>query len=287
MKGLLGHIAIFLLLSVVLAGCLGEELDESDDNGGGPSSDQVGVLEGQVIDVDLNRVEGATISLVQDADLVGETRTGADGRYRIDDIEPGEYRVQFTAPCCREFVQSVTITAGDVVEVSARMDPYTQAELGEPFIDDNGQWTGFLACGFGAGETVNPCAVDPSSDNVHGWSVQEGVGGVAIAADWDPAGGVLGTGLEINIENEGCYRVECSHRYEVLDGPPPLRTVINNADIDDDEWHWDKVEGSRALQFRVFPSSEPNVVYQQEFTLYWHIFYFQEAPADYDPIPDA
>ncbi len=288
MKGLIVHSIWFLLLSVTLAGCLGDGGEEpqggSDGNGSGSGSG--GALEGQVIDMDLNQLEGAQISLVQDDSLVEETRSGEDGRYRLEDIEPGEYRVQFTAPCCRESVQGVTIVAGDVTEASARLEPYTQAELGEPYIDTGGEWTGFLACGFGAGETVNPCAVDPSSDNVHDWDVEEGVEGVAITVDWDPAGGVLGTGLEVNIENQGCYRVECSHRYEVLDGPPPLQTVINNEDIEDEDWHWDQVEGKRDLQFRVFPSSEPNVVYQQEFTVYWDVFYFQQAPADHDPSPD-
>lgn len=288
MKGFQPYLVWLFLLSVSFAGCIGDGGDDpqGDGNGQGAGSENLGVLEGQVIDVDLNQLEGAQVSLVQDESLVEETRSGEDGRYRIEQIEPGDYRVQFTAPCCREFVQQVAIAAGEAVEVSARLEPYTQAELGEPYIDTSGEWTGFLACGFGAGETVNPCAVDPSSDNVHGWVVEEGVEGVAITVDWDPAGGVLGTGLEVLIENDGCYRVECSHRYEVLDGPPPLQTVINSADIDEEDWRWDQVEGKRDLQFRVFPSSEPNVVYQQEFTVYWDVFYFQEAPADHDPSPD-
>ncbi len=281
-------LTLVLILGAALAGCLGGDDAKVSTNDDDIEPDEgTGSITGRVLTSDLSEIEGATVALVDDGELVGETRSDETGKYTLESIEPGQYRLQVGATCCREAVQGVEVVEGETITVDMQLDRFTAADLKQPFIEEF-DWTGFLACGAGAvGVTTNPCFADESSDNVHDFEVDEGINALAFGMTWDSAGGVFGEDLYVTLENDGCDATECSYEYGQLEGSDPLSMVVNNGDISDDEWKWDKVEGKRPLQFRVFPSFEVAVVYQQAFTVHWHVFHNQEAPGDYTPIPDA
>lgn len=282
-------LALILILGAALAGCLGGDDAQptgNDDDDGTPA-EGTGTITGRVLTSDLSEIEGANVALVDDGELVADTQSDETGEYRLENIEPGQYRLQVGAVCCREGVQGVEVVEGETVTVDMQLDRFTAADLKEPFVEEF-DWTGFLACGAGAvGVTTNPCFLDESSDNVHEFQVEEGINALAFGMTWESAGGIFGEDLYVTLENNDCDATECSYEYGELEGPDPLSMVINNGDISDDEWTWDKVEEPRELQFRVFPSFEVAVVYQQAFTVHWHVFHNQEAPGDYTPIPDA
>lgn len=280
-------LALVLILGAALAGCLGGDDTQFNENGEDEAPvEGTGTITGRVLTSDLSEIENANVALVDNGELIGETRSDDTGKYALRNIEPGQYRLQVTAACCREAVQGVTVVEGETTTVDMQLDRFTAADLQRPFTEQF-DWSGFLACGAGAvGVTTNPCYLDPSSDNVHDFEVDEGISALAFGMTWESAGGVFGEDLYVTLENRDCDATQCSYSYGSLEGSDPLSMVVNNGDISDNEWTWDKVDGQRELQYRVFPSFEVAVVYQQAFTVHWTVFHNHEAPADFNPIPD-
>lgn len=282
------RIALIALLvsTALLAGCLGGDDDPdtgSETNDGG--SEDLGSIAGRILTVDLEQIANANVALVDGSDLIADTRTDEEGKYSIASIEPGEYRLQASAACCRESVQGVTINAGEETSIDLQLDRFTEADLQQPFVEEH-EWEGFMACGVGSPVVVaSPCGdVDENDDFLLNWELKAGVQEVVIGVSWDASGGVMGEEFYVAMEIAGCG-AGCSsaNTYGSGEGPSPLLFNAPNPGGDND---YNDIEDTAAVQFRVFPAFAPDVYYQQPFTVHYHVFYHEGAPEGYDPIPD-
>lgn len=273
-----------ILVATVLAGCFGgDDSPQAENAADATVSDDLGAVTGRVLTADLTEVKQANVQLVDGSELVAETRTDDDGKYTLNNVEPGDYRLQVTAPCCREFVQGVTVQAGEVTSVDVQLVRFTSADLKIPYVEEF-KWEGFLGCGVGTPAiTLSACEdVDPNDEPMHFWEIKEGLQEIAIGMTWDAAGGLLGERLIIFVENLGCTSV-CDKEYARVGGESP---VVFTVESPSDEWSFENVEGSREMQYLVLPDFEPDFYYQQPFTVHYHLFYNQAVPDGYDPIPD-
>ena len=295
------------LAAALFAGCLGD--DDSPKGSDGPSSSnapdatptaETGSVRGKVLTNNLEPVANAAVALVQDADIIATTASDAQGAFTFNGVAPGSYRVQVAAVCCESAIAAVDVVAGRVADVGLKLEPLTADDLQLPYAVPN-EWEGFLSCAVAAGDptvanpalaacglpgAVHPSLADPNEDFFKVFNVSAGIRTLFVGMDWEPTGGVTGNDLLVAVENEGCNGLGCSYSYAEAVGPPPLVVRIDNDDITESAWTWDNVNASRQLQFRVFAAGT-NAVYQQPFTVQWHAFYWQEAPADFVPLSDS
>ncbi len=78
---------------------------------------------GLVVDVSGAPVPGAAVRLSRDGADIGETESGADGRFALPDVAPGELVITVTSPGFAEATLAVTVTAGDVPRVQVVLQP--------------------------------------------------------------------------------------------------------------------------------------------------------------------
>lgn len=293
----------------VLAGCIGGEDADPIATPAETKAPEVkttaetGSIKGKIVTKDLEEVAKASVGVVgTDGEILTTTETDKSGQFTINGLKPGQYKLQVTAICCRAVVKTVDVKANAVTDANFQLDKLTKDDLQEPYVRTT-EWHGFISCGVGAGvpDVRNPkvavCAIpgifdeslaDPNEDFLEEFNVSTGLKSLVIGMDWKPVGGVSGGNLNLLVENEDCGGVSCSYRYADLDGAPALIVRIDNDDITDEAHLWDKIEGERVLQYRVFAGDGyANLIYQQPFTVYTHAFYWEEAPEDFSPVPDA
>jgi hypothetical protein len=280
---------VLILLGAFLAGCLGDDGAMLADNGNDDATDpETGRVEGRVLTEDLDPVNGARVSLVDGSELIEVVVTDASGNYLIDGVPPGDYRLQTSAACCREDATRVLVEAGETTSIDLMLARFTAADLRVPHVIEK-DWSGFISCGVAVDGVVGAalCSIleDPSEDFLREFEVPEGIKTLSVGMTWDSVGGVSGQEFALLIENDDCDVVDCSYSYAEPEGPPELVVNIHNDDITEEEWKWDTIDGTRGLQFRVFTGGT-GIVYQQPFTIYFHMHMYEEAPADYSPIPD-
>lgn len=279
-----------LLLVTLFAGCLGGD-DEPAPQGGDPSEpeDGTGSVEGRVFTEDLNEVADARISLVADGELLEETRSAEDGRYEILNVEPGEYRIQITAPCCREHVQGIEVVEGETVKVEVQLTLFSSDDLQEPYVEPY-EWSGFMACGYVllvlAGDACSD--VDDQSDRTLPFQIEPGLETVTAGLMWGSPG-VAGDRLQYGFARDPCEGTTCTtptDYYAYASGESP---VLLRADAGDENGgqSFADIEETKDVQMRVFPEFyNVNVFYQQEFTIHYQLHYHQRAPEEYNPLPD-
>ncbi len=314
-------LAIIVLLSVsLLSGCIsGDDEPQTDDPEEIPSQG-LGTVTGSIFTVNLDAVENARIQLVQDGEGVDEAMTDKNGAYTIRNVEPGDYRMQISAACCPEQVRPVTVVADDVVNEDVQLEVYSSDDLQEPRVERL-DWTGFLACTLrftnpegphhdvnvlgvpGGVSGVNACGVvEIGAENATGddflkvWEASPGLKSVVGALSWDAPGAALGDQLSITMEVGG--RPNLEPRYVNEEGYSPVEfradagDVVAEFDEEDDEGHdihqydFDNLESDVELMFRIFAGGDLNVVYQQQFTVYWDLYYWEEAPEGASALPD-
>lgn len=291
-----------MITASLLAGCIaGEDSDPAQETQEqeGPD-DGYGTIEGTIVTVDLNPVEGARVHVVSDAELVAETTTSPDGTYTINNVEPGEYRLQVTAPCCREFAQGILVQEDEVLDVSVQLEVFTKDDLQEGYVEQF-EWTGFIACSVRARSGVpqqpysgvSVCSIyDPTGDDdfLHTWEIREGVKTVVGGMTWrNPS---VGLGDELSLIFEVAGRPNSPPNYAYADGTSPLEiradagAVIEEYDEEIHEYDFENVDGSLELMYRVFAGGQVTVVYQQQFTVFWDVYYWEQAPEGASALPD-
>ncbi len=87
----------------------------------------VGVIEGVVTDADHRPVADVEVALYQGDTRVAETRSDAEGRFRLEDIPAGTYALHVAD---RGAVDTVTVSGGDTTEVLLILEP--RAEVAPP-----------------------------------------------------------------------------------------------------------------------------------------------------------
>ncbi len=299
---------LFVMLTVLLAGCLGGDADdverETDEprSGSGENkeverpdpTETTGSLEGKIVNQDLEEISGAEVILSKDDEEVKKTLSGDNGRYTINGIDPGSYRLIADAPCCEVGVRNVAIEAGEVTQADLQVE---QAKVIETYIDKNGEWNGFLGCTYHLwpGTQSANCAEvvqDENHDDVRSFNADIGLETIVVAVVWDPS--------PLSTTNQLHHRLERTD--DGFDGPSPTeisRTnegppIIYRVDANPKGSALDFASAEEEMEFRIIKGTAVSgavppltVTYQQDFTVYWHLFYGEPAPEGYDPRPDA
>lgn len=293
--------ALFLLTA--LSGCItsddAPQLDEAEEDTApeAKATASLGSLEGQVVSKDLLQLEGAQVTLIKAEQTIKEATTDEDGNYVMNKLEPGDYFVRIGAETYKTATKPVTITANEVAEVNIVLPALSDAEQGVPTVETR-TMKGFYSCGFAtvvvAWATCSTLG-DPNNKFLFEHELYPGAQEVVVGMTWDPVGGVSGTEFSINMEKEGCG-VTCgdNQTYYELAGPPDLVFSVDDEYLDsltdpafDEALKLRSIEDNMTFQFRVFPAyTEANVVYQQPFSIYIEVYYFQDAPEGRNPIPD-
>lgn len=287
-------VLVLLLTSALLAGCLGGDDDpaaESGDNGNGGPVEGTGSLTGRVFTIDLDIVTGARASLVDDGELIAEARSDEEGRFQIDNVEPGTYRLQVTATCCREAARGVEIVEGETTNVDLQLERFSAADLATPYVEEF-EWTGFLACGYvvliRAGDACQD--LDDQAERTHPFELEPGIKTVTASLIWDSPG-ITGEELQYGMARLPCTQGTagaCStpgDYYGYTVGTSPLELRIDEGDSTPS---FEGLEETTDVQLRVFPpfSSDLDVYYNVEFTVYYQLHYNQPAPENFIATPD-
>jgi hypothetical protein len=285
-------LAVALILAMALAGCLGGEKDDAPANG--DDQDVVtppgrGEIYGRVVTLDdLMPVVGGLVRLVKDGAAVGESRTDERGDYTLRDIEPGAYRLQVTGTCCRDHVRQIDVQAGEPMLVNVGLERLPVSIERKPYVDTSGEWEGFINCGVAAGG--NP-PIYPAACQEGGHSTRKieflapGVRSITFHLEWNTASEGFGAEeFQLTAHNLNAKFALIGE----VQGSSPLELTIQNLGLPD-EARFDLFdEAGWVGRFAVTPvSDEANVVYQQRFTLRYHIHYWDQAPADYSASPTA
>lgn len=285
-----GLVAVIFAVAV-LAGCVGSDdepapgtQDGSEEN----ATDGSGTLEGVVMDEDLNPVDGARVSVVANDSMLAETETDDQGRYRITDIDPGEYRVQITASCCREHVQGVTIEADETAGINVQLIRFTQDEVGTPYVE-RGEWTGFLSCSYrdaqGSGNHLLPCEdLDDNTDRIHDLDLKRGLKTIVVGMDWDNE--LTNFQGQLVLRHYVAPWQSNSPTFFRIDAEPPIEVTIGPEDASSGEdLYFENIESTWNTQFQVWAGGTPNVVYQQPFSVWYDLYYWEEAPDGASALP--
>lgn len=288
-------LVLLTLVGAALSGCFG-----SDDAPGGKGNDipvatatgETGAIEGALVTTNLEPVANGAVGLMQGGEFVHEARADEQGRFVVNGIEPGTYRVQVSAVCCKPAVREVTIEASEVTTMNLQLEPLSAEDLKTPFLQPH-EWEGMISCAVAG---VALCGIqgdfvedlqDPNDRFMTTIDVDRGLKTLIVALEWKATGGTAGKTMTLLVENDGCGATACSYAYGEMTGESPLEVRIDNDDITDPAWTWDGIEDNRTIQFRVFPGERTDVMYQQAFTIHYEEFYWQEAPADATVLPDG
>lgn len=149
---------------------------------------------------------------------------------------------------------------------------------GEGHVSYN-EWTGFISCGVSSPVvTGNLCgSVDSNDDFLHTFTADDDLQTVVVALEWDSQPVAGAERLRLLFEEDGTTAGGPS--IASGEGASPVEFRVDAGE------DFDPVEGEWDLQFRVFLPFEPMVAYQQPFTVHYHLFHGEPAPADYSALP--
>lgn len=276
-----------LFLIAGLAGCFGGDDDPEVGDGEDENDEDKGRIEGEVVAEDnLDPIRSATVNLVEGGELVSNVTTEADGSFVMRNVEPGTYRIQVSATCCREGIASVTVEAGETHTVNFRLQRHGEVIIRTPFLDRDGEWEGLISCAAAAtGQNPmfpGPCQTDPNHSHRHIEVFGAGVKTITFFMEWDPAGVAGGDNLRFTASNLNAGL----HTFGEVEGSSPLELQVHNSEIEEDGNRFDAFEAGWVARLQVEPVSDlVDVVYQQPFTVYYHVHYWEEGDPGYSAAP--
>lgn len=292
MRRAAASVLVVCLLTFALAGCMGGAGDDDSvaslaQDGSGEGDELLGVIEGQVVNEGLEAVEGARVVLHVTEEPLARATTSSTGAYRFEEVPAGQYGVRVLSGCCQEQTQRVELEAGDSFQLDFVLDPLSMDDLKQPYVEAY-EWVGLMSCGAGLlGGTVNACILDPNDDSRHVFEVREGVRALSVSVVWD-ASLTASERLDVVTSSHCAGETQPCDGFGLSDsGLSPVEFTIHNEDIEQPELRWEALEnGTWMLRFSVWPSSElVDLAFEQEFTVHYHVHYWQEAPEGYSALP--
>ncbi len=288
---------ITLLFSLtVVAGCLGGDDDvDSDDPDARPAFDEdTGSVTGRVQNFDTqNPVNNSDVSLVslEDGVETASNRTNDNGEYLLRNIPPGNYRLHAGAPCCHGQHEIITVEANKEFPKDFSLLPFEDLLPTEPYSTQD-DFVGFINCGVMASEDFSmiPCTHPLIADDDTQQTVREhvdinpGLQTVTLALDWETPGLFGSNEMQINIE-DATGNIPLGSEV----GTSPIEWRMDLDDFEDASQGWDEQheDDSWKLSFVVRPAQVPSIVYQQQFTVYYHLHYLDSAPDTFSALPDG
>lgn len=293
-------LGLVLALGLPLAGCLDaqEEPDpeaEGQDgaqNGNGGSDPEVprGSIRGLVTDAAFNPLEGAGAELLVQGELIEEQETEANGSYVFKGLEPGEYRVKFSASCCKDKMRGAIVEAGRVASINVNLEP---KRPNTPYVEEL-EWEGFIGCSLtvpGQGVLFNPegaCAeTDENNDPIQEFVLQPGLATVVVAMEWEQVTTNALDDMQIVMTRGPYAHSNIGNRFFTLDGASPLQAVVGPEGAEGGEnLYFDQIDEPWDVRFTVTASESGNFVYQQPFTVYYDLYYWDPAPDGVSALPE-
>lgn len=282
--------AVCILLIVMLSGCIGGDDAPEVESGGEEEPDRNadgGSLTGQVMGEWNLAPLDVTVRLIQNEELLLEETTDEEGRYAFYDLEPGRYRVVINDACCKDFVEVVEVQAGKETSVSPLLQQ-VRAEL--PFMEPD-RWNGFIGCAvhvWGAGGNNSLCDdIDPNADRVHTFTVDEGIHTIVFAMDWDAELSTISF-----LSTDAAMRIQLKHAetgdpYGSMDGEAPLEVRIG-PETGPEDFQFHNITSETELMFEVWSSGGwGGFTYQQDFTVYYDLYYWKAPPEGTSALPDG
>ncbi len=274
----------FLLIAVLMAGCLGDDGEDPDPEGPeepNPTA-ETGSIAGRVADLDLQPVKKARVTLIDANGEIAKNVTGDDsGAYVLNNVIPGTYLIRASAFCCEEEVDTVGVTANEQVEKDFQLKKLSDEDLKIPYevTDDH---VGFIACQFTLpGDYSSGCGVVEGNAPRHGIGGGKGLRTIVAALSWEGGAGTAATQeLEFQIRNAD------GEVYAVESGASPLQIRIDNSEISESLTPFEEFdEDGFTLEMSARPTPG-SFVYQQQIRYDWYLHYWEEAPEGISAIPD-
>lgn len=275
---------------VTLGGCVGADAPEPSgpataETGSGPTPEGEAGVFGQVVGPDFEALTGVRVRLAAGEALVGDTATDGAGRYAFEGLAEGEYRLQVTAICCREAMRGVYLTGGRQLEVHVQLEPFPETQ--DPYVED-GQWEGFLPCSVrtptGTGVNLEACDdLDPNSSRRHEFQLKPGLQTAVVAMDWEPVTTNLAGEMVLRFYKGSSWNGNTFFREASL---AAIEVTLGPEDAEDGErLHFDKIDEPWDVRFQFWAGGSPNVVYQQPFTVWYALHYWDTAPSGTSALP--
>lgn len=280
-----------LMLVLVLAGCLGGDRDLAPEDGNGEGSngagsgEGLGSVSGEVVTGNLETVLNARIRLIQDDNVAHEAHTDENGKYNITGVQPGEYRIQAFAPhCCETDLRRVHVGPQQDIKMNFMLE-IRVPETGSPFMDGLYDSKGWISCSVALPtQSMYPCQPYDDEHKQEAGHVVDmaGLKTLHVAVVWDSPALATGSELTLSVYNN----VGGSHLIERKTDASPLEIRIDSSGIEDEDLRFENFYGrDMPLRFAVTPT-DIGVLYQQPFTLYWSLHFWEEAPSDFSTVPE-
>jgi hypothetical protein len=274
---------VLFLTAVAAAGCLSADpLDPSGSEAADSAPTPAGaMIHGAVMDENIVFVRDALV-VVRSAAVLQQTMTDASGRYQISGLEPGLYRVQVTAACCRQYLAEVTLQPDEERMHNVRLELFDLEDF--PY-EESFHWEGFLACGLNYGNLGASCGnLDSNNERQLRFDVYPGLKTMLVAMDWTPNADSWGEELRFRVMRGDCNSNGNSCTYAHVRGPPALESAIDDRTGPSD-YQFQNLTKEQRITVRVWPDGSPNLVYQQPFTMYFRLHYLAPAPEGATALP--
>lgn len=284
-------IGLVLILGLLLSGCMAnndQEIrpdDEREPDDPEPIvTKETGSITGMVVNDGLEYLVGATVRLVDDAaggTTLQEKTSDEEGRFTINDIEPGPYRLLVTAHCCHQEIERINVVAGEVEEVNVILERLPAADLKKAYSIGPLDETYMIDC-----LVVHlPCTTNKQqlSDC---YSVEPGLKTAHVALEWSPVGGGIGGPSELEFRVELCAGPTGSLIYKKATGTSPIEFRLDAAEFAGKNGEFPEDSGM-SLRVVFTPPIPTPLVYQQSVTVWRTMHYWEPAPTVFSTIPEG
>lgn len=248
MRPIVPLLALALVLTPSLSGCMGERTSSPEDELPEP-----GTIEGRVLGQEGTPVQGATVSL-----LASNTSATTDegGDFEMTDIAPGPV----TLTAYKEGYSTQTIRddlgEGEHLQLEFRLVDAPSLDAYHTTIS----FQGSIECGMPAGVECPGAEQDPPE---HWYEVDPGLQGILYEVTWDPPGDVE---QELRLEAAAASGHACGETYETVTGGPVLRLHVEEGF---------PIAGGHQCA-RLWAAEDP--MFQQTYELFVTLFYHEPMP---------
>ena len=301
-----GGIVAFVALSTVLAGCAGSAgPDAAPPSLSADASEDVGIVDGVVIDDAVNPVVGAQVATMSAAGVI-QTLTDGEGKFVLNGVTPGRQTLFAAALGYDSVAKTVDVLAGQVTSVSLTISPIPVVQ---PYVETFGPFEGYFECrmarlgttgecGWLGGSNPHPTQLYPNDKSIFRFNItSEDYRTFVGDMRWQQGSFATSTAMRLAFSYE---KRDSNHYFCSGEGGTPL------------QWRWEYPDVDASKCARIGSTEEPdrpylkdnpmrayanvpfgteaNPVYlslQQRFEVIVTVFYGEPAPQEFNGFPDA
>ncbi len=264
-----------LLLAALLAGCV-----DDDDPLQGDGS-QVGPpgVSGRIVDTNLDPVGNVTVIFTQDAEWIHETTSDENGEYLASPLPEGAIRIDLVHTCCHVQSSMVQIEGNGTHRHDVMLEPLPSKEPTQ----QSDEWNGFISCGVTLLFPLSNDCGDPNHNLTHVFEVHQGLASLVVAMSWTAPGTGSADDLRLRVERQ--KPISGWYTYADRSASSPIEIHINSTGHDEHDFvHIE--EEPWTLRFTVRTADNLGYAYQQPFTVWYRMHYWEEADEGASALPD-